>query len=213
MTVDAVSGNRSMRQLTFILWLALAPAVLQAGEFNKTRSIGDPAPAWKDLPGVDGKTHSLSDLKDKEFVVVCFTCNSCACSVEYEDRIIDFAKKYETKATFVAINVNTIADDKMDAMKKKAEKKGFKFAYLYDESQKIAKEYGAVYTPEFFVLNNQRKIVYMGSMDDKTNPAMVKEKYLEAALDALLKGEKPAKAETIAARGCRIRYKRDREEE
>ncbi|HJZ89645.1 MAG TPA: thioredoxin family protein [Gemmataceae bacterium] len=188
----------------------LVPAVCVAGEFNKSLKIGDPAPAWKDLPGTDGKKHSLADHADKDVVVVVFTCNSCACSEEYEDRIIAFAQKYKGRAALVAVNVNTIPDDRLDAMKKKAEKKKFTFPYLYDETQKIARDYGATYTPEFFVLTKDRKIAYMGAMDDRTKVDDVKERYLELAMDAVLKGEKPAKGETIA-HGCLIRYKRTRD--
>jgi peroxiredoxin len=168
------------------------------------------APAWKDLPGTDGKKHSLADHASKRLVVLVFTCNSCACSEEYEDRIIAFATKYRDDVSLVAINVNTIAEDRLDAMKKKADKKKFPFEYLYDESQQIARDYGATYTPEFFVLDKARKVVYMGAMDDKTKADAVTEKYLEAAADAALKGEKPPKSETIA-RGCLIRWKRSRD--
>lgn len=194
----------------FVLLLALVSvSPVFAGEFNKKLNIGDAAPAWKNLPGVDGKKHSLADVKDRDFVVVIFTCNSCACSEEYEDRIVDFTKKYADKVAVVAINVNTIAEDKLDAMKKKATKKKFTFPYLYDETQQIAKDYGAVYTPEFFVLNKERKISYMGAMDDKTNVTEVKDKYLESAVDAVLAGKPVSKSET-PARGCLIRFKRTR---
>jgi peroxiredoxin len=192
------------------LALCLLPAVSVAGEFNKTLSVGDPAPVWKDLPGTDGKKHSLADYKDKDVVVLVFTCNSCACSEEYEDRIIAFARKYQDKVALVAVNVNTIPDDRLDAMKKKADKKKFPFPYLYDETQRIARDFGATYTPEFFVLNKDRKVAYMGAMDDKTKADEVKDKYLETAVDAVLKGEKPPKAETVA-HGCLIRYKRVRD--
>lgn len=193
--------------LSFVLF---TPSLLVAGEFNKLLKLGDTAPAWKELPGTDGKKHALADHSGKDLVVVVFTCNSCACSEEYEDRIIAFAKKYQDKVALVAINVNTIPDDRLDAMKKRAEKKKFPFEYLYDESQKLAKDYGATYTPEFFVLNKERRIAYMGAFDDKTNLPDVKDKYLEPAIEALLKDEKPAKAET-AARGCMIRWKRTRD--
>ncbi|MSR51675.1 MAG: thioredoxin family protein [Gemmataceae bacterium] len=193
-----------------LLLVVCTPTLLVAGEFNKLLKIGDAAPAWKELPGTDGKKHALADHASKEFVVVVFTCNSCACSIEYEDRIIAFAKKFQDKVALVAINVNTIPEDRLDAMKKRAEKKKFPFEYLYDESQKLAKDYGATYTPEFFVLNKERRIAYMGALDDKTNPPDVKDKYLEPAIEALLKGEKPAKTET-AARGCMIRWKRTRD--
>jgi peroxiredoxin len=195
--------------LRTLLALSLVPATAVAGEFNKTLSVGDPAPAWKDLPGTDGKKHSLTDYKDR-VVVLLFTCNSCACSEEYEDRIIAFAEKYKDKLAVVAVNVNTIPDDRLDAMKKKAEKKKFPFPYLYDETQKIARDYGATRTPEFFVLTKDRKVAYMGAMDDKTKADDVKEKYLEAAVDAVLRGDKPPKGETIV-HGCLIRIKRVRD--
>src|SRR6185369_13520421 len=144
--------------MRFGAWLvaALLCGAVSAGEFNTVLSIGDNGPAWADLPGVDGKKHSLTDLKDKEIVVVVFTCNSCPYAVEYEDRIIAFAKKYagpEGKAAVVAINVNKVPDDSFEKMQQRAKSKGFSFPYLYDESQKIARDYGANFTPEFFVLN------------------------------------------------------------
>ena len=193
-----------------LLALCLLPVVAAAGEFNKKLNLGDPAPVWKDLPGTDGKKHSLADHKGKELVVLVFTCNSCACSEEYEDRLISFAQKYKDKVALVAVNVNTIPDDRLDSMKKKAETKKFPFEYLYDETQKIARDYGATWTPEFFVLTKERKIGYMGSMDDKTKVDEVKDKYLEAAVNSLLKGEKPSRGETVG-RGCLIRYKRTRD--
>jgi peroxiredoxin len=184
----------------------------RAGEFNPTLSIGDKAPEWKDLPGVDDKPHSLADLKDKDVVVVVFTCNSCPYAVDYEDRIIDFVAQHagqQAKVALVAINVNRVPEDRLPQMKKRAQEKKFNFPYLYDESQKIARAYGASYTPEFFVLNKERKVVYMGAMDNSAIAAKVTEVYLTAAVEAALKGEKPAQTET-AARGCAIRYVRER---
>ena len=196
--------------LRTLLAIALLPVVSVAGEFNKKLNVGDTAPVWKDLPGTDGKKHSLADHKDSDVVVLVFTCNSCACSEEYEDRIIAFAKKYQESVAVVAVNVNTTPADRLDAMKKKAAAKKFAFPYLYDETQQIAQDYGAIYTPEFFVLNKDRKIAYMGAMDDRTKADDVKEKYLEAAVDAVLKAEKPLTGETVA-HGCLIRFKRTRD--
>src|SRR5262245_45359491 len=99
-------------------------------------AIGDPAPAWKDLVGVDDGTHSLSDLKDAKAVVVVFTCNHCPVAKAYEDRLIDLAADYGDKGVeLVAINVNNMDADKLPAMKERAEEKGFKFDYLYDPTQ------------------------------------------------------------------------------
>src|SRR5262249_48397164 len=135
--------------------MALASPAL-AGEFNKVRSVGDACPTFENLEGVDGKMHSLSDLKDKEVVVVVVTCNHCPVAVSYEDRIIAFAKKYtadkDSKVGLVAINVNNLEADKLPKMKERAKEKGFNFTYVYDPSQKIGKELGATRTPESFVL-------------------------------------------------------------
>ncbi len=187
----------------------LSPAPLPAGQFNDKLSVGDAAPAWKDLPGIDGKKHSLADLKDKEVVVLLFTCNSCPIAVDYEDRVIAFAKKHaaaaDSKVAVVAINVNVIDEDRLPKMIERAKDKGFNFTYLFDETQKIAKEYGAQYTPEVFVLNKDRKVVYQGAIDDRNKPDQVKVNYLEPAVEAALKGDKAEKPET-QARGCKIRF-------
>jgi peroxiredoxin len=179
-----------------------------AGEFNTVRSVGDDAPAWSKLPGVDGKEHSLADLKDKKVVVVVFTCNSCPAAVAYEHRISELPARHRDIAV-VAINVNTVAEDNLEAMKARAAERKFPFAYLYDQTQKIAKDYGAAGTPEFFVLSPQRKIVYMGAMDDEEDPAKVKQRYVEDAIAAALAGKAPAVTETYAP-GCRIRWTRPR---
>jgi peroxiredoxin len=184
-------------------------ALAAAGEYNTVLKIGDAAPAWTELPGTDGQKHSLSEYKDKAAVVVVFTCNSCPVASDYEDRIMAFAKKHAPTVAVVAINVNRVEEDSLANMTQRSKEKGFSYAYLYDESQEIAKAYGATFTPEFFVLGPDRKIVYMGGMDDNSNPAEVKTNYLEPAVEAALKGTKLATAETVA-RGCRIRYARGR---
>lgn len=191
------------------LLVALCAVAGWAGEYNPALNIGDPAPAWQGLPGTDGKTHSLADLKDHKLALVVFTCNSCPVAADYEDRILGFARQHAADVAVVAINVNRIPEDRLDKMKERAEQKGYPFPYLYDETQKIAKDYGATFTPEFFLLGPDRKVVYMGGMDDNSNPAEVQHRYLEAAVAAALAGQKPATAETVA-RGCRIRYARER---
>ncbi len=194
-----------------VVILSLSTSLL-GGEFNKTLTVGDAAPAWKDLPGVDGKAHALADLEGKDVVVVVFTCNSCPVAVAYEDRILAFARKFagaDSKVAVVAINVNNLPEDSLPKMKERAKEKEFPFPYLFDKSQKIAREYGAAYTPEFFVLNKERKVVYMGALDDKINPTDAKVNYLEAAVEATRAGKKPATGETLA-HGCRIPYKGER---
>jgi peroxiredoxin len=191
--------------------LLLIATLVQAGEFNPQLSVGDAAPAWKDLPGTDGKTHSLGDLKDVPVVVVVFTCNSCAVAQDYEARIVAFAKKHAEQVAVVAISVSKRPEDGLVQMKELAAEKEFPFQYLLDKSQQIGKAYGAAYTPEFFVLAPERKVVYMGGMDDSSVATAVKVNYLEPAVAAALAGKKPEIAETLA-RGCRIRYQRERRE-
>jgi peroxiredoxin len=197
------------RLSVLMLGVVFLPPLAAAGEYNKALNVGDDAPAWTNLPGVDGKMHALADLKDKLVVVLVFTCNSCPVARDYEDRIIEFAKKHSDKVALIAVNVNRIEDDRLPKMKERAKEKGFEFPYIFDESQKIAKLYGATYTPEFFVLDKDRKVAYMGAMDDRSPPAKPKEAFLERAVEAVLKGQKPAAGETLA-RGCKVRYARPR---
>ena len=199
--------------LALSICLMLLPATtLLAGKYNAVLNIGDAAPAWKELEGVDGKRHSLADLADKRVVVVVFTCNSCPVATDYEDRILAFSKKFaaaDGDVALVAINVNTVPEDRLPKMRERAEAKGFDFPYLYDESQKIGRAYGAAFTPEFFVLDADRKVVYMGGMDDSSIASMVKKNYLDPAVESALAGQPPKVAEAPAI-GCRVRYKRQR---
>ncbi len=185
---------------------------LVAGEYNPVLDIGDAAPDWKNLPGTDGRRYSLADFKNKEALVLVFTCNSCPYSVDYEDRLVAFSKKYSGKdspVALIAVNVNKIKEDLPDEMKKKAKQKGFTFPWLYDETQKIARDYGAGATPEFFVISQERKIVYMGAMDDSPDRKKVKKHYVEDAVAAVLEGKLPKVKETVPI-GCRIRFERKR---
>ena len=181
-----------------------------AGEFNPVLDIKDPAPKWAALPATDGKRYAFDDFKEKDVLVVAFTCNSCPYAVDYEDRLIAFSRKIkDSKVGFVAINVNKVEEDLLPAMKQRAKEKGFNFPYLFDETQEIAKKYGAGYTPEFFVLNKERQVIYMGAMDDSPDADKVKVRYVDLAIQAAQAGKLPAKQETIAI-GCRIRIERKR---
>jgi peroxiredoxin len=203
----------NLRRLTLAAVLCCFAAAAYAGKYNKTLGIGDNGPDFNNLEGADGKRHSLSDLKDKEVIVICFTCNTCPYAVDYEDRLIALAKKFESeggKAAVIAINPNLVADDLLPAMQERAKKKGFNFIYLHDASrQQVAKSYGATYTPEFVVLDKNRKVVYLGAMDDSPDGKKVTKKYVEDAVAAALAGKAPAVAETPAV-GCAVRYARER---
>jgi len=182
------------------------PAV-SAGKYNSKVNLGDRAPDFQNLPGTDGKKHSLTDYVDKDIVVLVFLTNHCPVSKGYEERLISFAKKLagDGKTALLAINVNTLEDDKLPKMIERAKERGFNFPYLYDETQNLGRKLGASVTPEFFVLDKQRKIVYMGAMDNNDDAERASVNYLEPALRAVLKGERPEVAET-RPRGCSIFY-------
>lgn len=167
-------------------------------------AIGEKAPTFKGIPGADGKTYGLDNFKDAKVVVIVFTCNTCPVAVAYEDRMIEFAKKYKDKGVEV-IAINQKGSEDLDAVKKRAEEKGFPFAYCYEKSQDTARAYGATRTPEFFVLDKDRTIQYHGSFDD--NQGSPKTPYIDNAVDALLAGKKPEKAKTEAF-GCGIGLKK-----
>jgi peroxiredoxin len=198
--------------MTRFVTAALAAAAVAVSAQAAPLKIGSPAPNFSGLESADGKSVSLADFKDKDVVVVCITCNHCPVAIAYQDRIIDFARKHagpDSKVGFVAINVNNADEDKLPKMKERAKEKGFTFPYAYDPSQKIARDLGASRTPEFFVFNKERKLVYTGALDDSMNVGKVTKHYLVDAVEAALKGETP-KVETSPAVGCGIMYERKR---
>lgn len=173
---------------------------------EKSVGIGDKGPAWKNLAGTDDKQHSLKDLKKSKAIAIVFTCNTCPVVVAYEDRLIKLANDYKDKGvTIVAINVNKGPRNNLEAMKQRAEEKGFPFAYLFDPSQQIARDYAATCTPHVFLLDGKRKIAYMGAIDDNMNADAVKQHHLQDAIDAVLAGKTPTVAKTKQV-GCGIAY-------
>ena len=168
-------------------FLALSILALCAPAYAAELEIGAKAPELKGLAGVDGKEYNLADFKDK-IVVVCFTCYTCPVAIAYEDRFIEFQKKYAGKGVkFVAINANRQTAD-FAVMKTKAEEKGFNFPCVYDKTGESATAFGARVTPHIFVLDQDRKVAYVGAFDDKqTGPT---KSYVNDAVDALLAGKK-----------------------
>lgn len=173
--------------------------------------VGDVATDFK-LKNVDGKMVSLKDYKDAKGYIVIFTCNHCPFAKAYEDRIIALDKKYKKLGyPVIAINPNNPEvqpDDSYDLMKVRAKEKGFTFPYLFDEGQKIYPQYGATKTPHVFVLQKTVKgnvVRYIGAIDDNhTDAEAVKVKYVENAVDALLKGQE-VKTDFTKAIGCSIK--------
>jgi peroxiredoxin len=174
-----------------------------------TLSIGKSAPDF-DLPGVDGKRYSLANFKDAKLLVVVFSCNHCPYVVGNEDRMIAFARDYAPKGlAMVAINSNETEGhpgDSFDKMVERANQRAFPFAYVRDDSQDVAREYGALRTPHFYVFDQDRKLRYTGRMDDNPrNPGKETTRELRDAVDALLAGRKPP-IELTNPIGCNVKW-------
>jgi peroxiredoxin len=180
----------------------IASSIARAGELK----IGDAAPAFSGIVGTDDKQHALKEFESAKLVVLVFTCNHCPVAQAYQDRLMKLQKDYKEKdVQIVAVNVNNIDADKLDKMKERAKEKKFQFPYLYDASQKIGKDYGAKVTPHVFVLDKDRKLAYMGAIDDNMAEDKVKKHMLRDAIDALLDGKEPTEKVTKQF-GCGIKY-------
>lgn len=174
-------------------------------------SIGDYATDFS-LKNIDDQMVSLSDYEDANGFIVTFTCNHCPYAVAYEDRIIALDAKYKEQGyPVIAINPNNpevMEEDSFENMKVRAEEKGFTFPYLLDADQSIYPQYGATKTPHIFVLEKTdvgNRVAYIGAIDDNyEDESAVTQKYVEDAVDALLKGETPEVTETKAI-GCSIK--------
>ena len=191
-----MSLNRRLHQCENSFWVSWSfrwsacPAF--AGKYNKVISVGDKAPDFSGIPAVEnGEDTSLtcptSRRPSSSWSSWPITARS---SQAYEDRLIDFTKDYKDKGVKV-VGIGVIDRDQRQAPGIKDYMKEHKSNYIYgyDESQKIGKAYGATNTPQFFVLDKERKIRYTGAMDDSQHEDKVTKTYLRDAVDALLKGE------------------------
>jgi peroxiredoxin len=183
-----------------------------------TLEIGSAAPDFN-LPGVDGKNHSLEEYGNADILVIVFTCNHCPTAQAYEDRIKQLAADYRDKnVALVAISPNdpaairldelsyTDVSDSLDEMKIRAKDKAFNFPYLYDgEDQKVSRAYGPVATPHVFIFDRARKLRFVGRIDNSDKLPLVTSHETRDAIEALLAG-KPAPVEKTKAFGCSIKW-------
>lgn len=177
-------------------------------------SVGDLATDFN-LKSTLGKQVSLAGYTDAKGFIVVFTCNTCPYAKLYEQRIMELDQKYASVGfPVIAINSNDVTkvpDDSMNDMIFRASEKGYTFPYVRDDSQEVARAYGATKTPHVFVLNKENstqfRVEYIGAIDDSPNEASeVKERYVEDAVNALLAGQKPT-VTTKRAIGCTIKWK------
>ena len=196
--------------LVSILFIALSVLALAGEATGPQLEPGAKAPPFT-LKGIDGKTHSLEELKGERATVIVFTCNHCPFAQAYEDRLIALAKSFGDKGVrFVAINSNDPAvspDDSFEKMADRAKEKGFPYPYLFDATQEAAKAYGAQVTPHVFVFDAGGVLRYRGRVDDSAKVAQVKSPDLKNALEAVLAG-KPVPTAATTAFGCSVKWKK-----
>jgi peroxiredoxin len=202
------------------LLLLLATGVLGLSQdVHPTLKPGSPAPDFS-LPGVDGKTHSLSEYAGAKLLAIVFTCNHCPTAQLYEARIqklvLDYAAKGVTLVAIQPNNPNALRVDEMvmsdmndslPEMKLRAEYRKFRFPYLYDgETQLVSEAYGPKATPHIFIFDSERKLRYEGRIDNNQREALVTTHDARDALDALLAG-KPVVVNHTPVFGCSTKWK------
>ena len=178
-------------------------------------ALGTQMPSFR-LPDPSGKQVSSDDFKDAPGVLVAFICNHCPYVKHIRSHFAQLARDYQAKGVAIvgisSNDVNDYPDDSPEMMAKEIKTVGYSFPYLYDETQEAAKAYRAACTPDFFLFDGERRLVYRGQMDDSRpgNSRPVTGADLRAALDAVLAG-KPVSADQTPSVGCNIKWKRGNE--
>ncbi|MDP9189882.1 MAG: thioredoxin family protein [Actinomycetota bacterium] len=173
-------------------------------------ALGDRAPDFE-LPGTDGERHTLGASEDVDATVVYWTCNHCPYALAWHERMLDVARDYAGRGVrVVAINSNDAQrypDDSFEAMAERVESEGgWPHPYLHDESQRVAEDWGAEKTPHVFVLDPALRLRYRGAPDADYDDPSQGAAWLREALDAVLAGVEPERAETQAV-GCGVKWK------
>jgi peroxiredoxin len=172
-------------------------------------SVIETAPTF-DLPGVDGRNHRLEEYADAPVLVLVQSCNHCPYVIAWEGRINYLQREYADRGVrIVAINSNdaiAYPGDSFDAMVEHARGAGYVIDYLYDESQEILRALGSERTPEAFVFDADRRLVYHGLVDDNREESLVTTHYLRDAIEAALAGEAPPIADTTPV-GCTVKWR------
>lgn len=195
------------------LLLLMVCALLVSAFRTADYGIGDSVSDFT-LKNVDGRMVSLSNYRDSKGVILIFDCNTCPYSKAYNDRIVSLHSNYASKGfPVVTINSNDgiqSPGDSFQEMVSKARKKKYEFPYLLDESQQVARAFGATNTPHVFVLRREKDafiVSYIGAIDNNPrNAAAAGKKYVEDAVNALLNGKEVSVKSTRAV-GCGIRWK------
>jgi len=174
-------------------------------------NLGTLAPNFKLLNTRNNEPVISDNYFNKNGTIIMFICNHCPFVIHVLDEIVSITKKYDNEISFIAISSNDIVnypEDSPELMKKLAEEKKFNFPYLYDETQEVAKKYDAACTPDFFIYNSDKQLVYRGQLDDSRpgNDVPVTGHDLRKAIDSLIKGEEIDKNQKPSI-GCNIKWK------
>lgn len=180
----------------------------QASELENTLQLGDSAPSFV-LPGTDGHQHAYGN-EDENATVVIFTCNHCPYALAWEDRLLAVGAEYQHRGVrFLAINSNDAERkpaDSFENMKARLAERPWPFPYLRDESQEVARAYGALTTPDVYVFDPDNKLVYRGAPDADYEDESLNAQWLRDALDAVIAGAAPANPQTESV-GCSVKYR------
>ena len=174
-------------------------------------NLGTLAPSFKLLNTINNEPVNSVNFFNKNGTIIMFICNHCPFVIHVLDEIVSITKKYEKEISFIAISSNDIVnypEDSPELMKKLAEEKKFNFPYLFDETQEVAKKYDAACTPDFFIYNSDKQLVYRGQLDNSRpgNDVPVTGHDLRKAIDSLIKGEEIDKNQKPSI-GCNIKWK------
>ena len=174
--------------------------------------LGTHAPKFNLINPVTGNSVNLDDIKSDKATVIMFICNHCPYVKHVQTHLVELANDYIQKGiSFAAINSNDVdnyPDDSPEKMKETSKEFKYPFPYLFDETQEVAKAYQAACTPDFYIFNSERGLVYRGQLDDSRpgNDIPVTGKDMRAALDSILEN-KPVSTEQKPSLGCNIKWK------
>lgn len=212
-----------MKLVTEFLLLGIIlslPVIVAAGKYNSIINIGDPMPIFNGLPSISGENLSSEDLNE-EVVILVSLANHCPWVRGMDKDLVSLANSFANSSDgisvrFIGLSMNQREDDRLPAMKVHADKYGYTFDYIFDESQDLGRKLGATRTPEYFVFNKERKLVYTGALYD--SPAKMNDDgtvkhingeptqfYVHDAVTALLDGNEVSTKET-RAHGCTVKY-------
>jgi peroxiredoxin len=177
--------------------------------YTPAPNLGQPPPSFS-LPAVDGKTYEISQFRNGKPLVIMFICNHCPYVQAIEDRLVELGhdcQKLDVSVIAICSNdPNNYPDDSFENLKKRSQEKNYSFTYLHDADQKVAKLFGAVCTPDYFVYDSGWKLAYRGRLDDSWKDASkVTRRELFTAVQRLSRGERLLEPQTPSM-GCSIKW-------